>query len=314
MKLALQLLTYNDAEYLPHLLESLGQQTDAEWELWALDNSTKPEQRQRVKQHLKSFVPAERLHRFESETNKGFAGGHQWLFEQHGADLVLLLNVDAFLAPEYVASLRSAFHEDDRLGAASGLIYRWHWNGDVPQKADAVDTSGLRKTAYEAVQDEHAVLAGPRRVFGVSGCLPMYRRAAVEHASEGGELFDPAYFLYKEDVDLAYRLHRGGWNATVFPEARAWHYRTFRSGVRSRMSELAQYHSYRNHLWNLATHLSMRDWLRRVWFIAPYELAKAFYHVVRSPRMTVRAWREYVSHMPRMKQRRRALQEAYARR
>ena len=53
---------------------------------------------------------------------------------------------------------------------------------------------------------------------GTAACL-MVRRAAVDRVG----FFDPDYFMYGEDIDLCYRLKRGGWKVFYLPDARAVH-------------------------------------------------------------------------------------------
>jgi len=63
-------------------------------------------------------------------------------------------------------------------------------------------------------------------VFGVSAAVALYRRAALEAVTESGQVFDERFFMYKEDVDLAWRLRRGGYRAIVDGSAVAYHGRS----------------------------------------------------------------------------------------
>jgi GT2 family glycosyltransferase len=154
-----------------------------------------------------------------------------------------------------------------------------------------VDSLGLTVAPWQAVTDigaGHRFLASDypsgsiHTVFGVSGCLPMYRRGAV-----GTQLFDPSYVFYKEDVDLAYRLRRAGHLAATVADARAWHLRSLKPGLAGRGRDAAGYrrlfYSYRNHLRNLHRNLTWRDWLVYGWCILPYELAKAAFLLLTQP-------------------------------
>ena len=69
---------------------------------------------------------------------------------------------------------------------------------------------------YRLIGDEQQTA---RDADWVSGAGFMVRRSAF--AVVGG--FDEAYFMYVEDVDLCWRLHRAGWGVLYVPSARAVH-------------------------------------------------------------------------------------------
>jgi cellulose synthase/poly-beta-1,6-N-acetylglucosamine synthase-like glycosyltransferase len=62
-------------------------------------------------------------------------------------------------------------------------------------------------------------------VFGVSAAAGLYRRAALEQVALDGAVLDPRFVMYKEDVDLAWRLRAAGWIAAVHTDAVAFHAR-----------------------------------------------------------------------------------------
>lgn len=270
--LALQLLTFHEKpEVLALLFASLREQTDQDWTLYWLDNASTAEERNAFRAISAPYVM------IESDQNTGFSGGHEDLYLQHSADYIFCVNADAILEPQYIEKLRSYLDSHSECGSVAGKIFRWNFDaqGQV-EKSNIVDSLGLGRTRYHKVYDigsgkafsqDLVPLAG---LFGVSGCLPMYRRSAV-----GVSLFDRSYFLYKEDVDLAYRLHNNGWISVLVPEAVAYHYRTFRASVfHQGVSFANQWRSYRNHWRNLRKHLAWKDWVRDGWAIIPFELAK----------------------------------------
>ncbi len=53
---------------------------------------------------------------------------------------------------------------------------------------------------------------------GTAACL-IVRRAAIDQVG----FFDPEYFMYGEDLDLCYRLRKGGWKIFYVPDAIALH-------------------------------------------------------------------------------------------
>lgn len=285
MTLALQLVTYNSAAYLPFLFASLAEQQDRDWVLYVLDNSEE-EGRKAVRELVDYYQGQLPIRYEESEINSGFAGGHQQLFTRHDADLVQLLNPDTILSPDYIKTMRVVFENQPELGSAHGLIKRWRLEAEEPRLLQTIDTLGLvvhpsGKVTEAGSGTERNVPMTALNTFGVSGCLPMYRRQAVEESSHDARLFDPAYVVYKEDIDLAYRLDSGGWSSAVIPWTTAYHERAFQSfASRAKMSRFTEYHSYRNHLWNLITHYGWYDLARRSWALVPFELAKLGYMLV----------------------------------
>lgn len=293
-KIIIQLLTHGgmDTRTLVPLFDSLRAQTDRNFEVLWWDNGATEDHRVRQRAALAEHGNGLQVTRFEHPTNIGFAGGHQALYEKHRAEYVLLLNDDAFFAPDYVEKLRAVLDADRDLGAVSGLVLRWDFDDlGVICATNVIDTAGTLRTRWHAVSDAGAgesrtVFAIPSNPFGVSGCVPMYRRSAI-----GAQLFDPTYFFYKEDIDLAYRLKRTGYRVLVVPEAIAYHRRTFRPGTRREVPLRAKVYSYRNHLRNLARHVTWRDWITDGWAILPYECAKFAYLLVMNPKVLYYAWK-----------------------
>lgn len=283
--LVLQLLTFRKVETLSPLFASLKNQTDKDWKLLVLDNASSSEIREKQKLAIQKTEPDFPMEFFFSDKNLGFSGGHQFLYEKNNADYVMLVNDDTILEADYVARLRKFLDENEKVGVVTGAILRWDFVADGSiKKTKIIDSLGLEKNRAHKVFDIGAgqvfiPSSSPVEVFGVSGCLPMYRRKAI-----GNELFDPVYISYKEDVDVAYCLKKTGWQAWLIPEALAFHKRSFQSfASRKKISVDLQFLSYRNHWRNLQKHLSLRDWLCDGWAIVPFETAKFFYFLFTNP-------------------------------
>ncbi len=145
------------------------------------------------------------------------------------ADYLLVCNPDLDLCPGAVDALVLALATDPTLGAVGPGL----WNDDgslypsartFPDIADAVGhgllgliAPGNRFTRrYRLLDWDHSRSA---QVDWVSGACFLVRREAWD--AVGG--FDPAYFMYMEDVDLCWRLHRAGWAVGYEPAARVRH-------------------------------------------------------------------------------------------
>lgn len=275
------------------------------WKLYWLDNASTDEEYAAMLGILREVDPKFEIVRERVLENIGFAGGHEQLYQMHDAEYVVLLNDDAILGSEYFAELMAVLDMNPRFGAVEGVILRWHFdNAGEVVKTDTVDTIGLRCGWSQKVQDIAAgetfsmmtmpdpvwkmAVRGVDEVFGVSGCLPMYRRSVI-----GEQLFDPAYFFYKEDVDVAYRIREKGFVSATVYAALAYHQRSFKKSLlHLRASYAQEFCSYRNHLWNLRKHVTRRDWFRYGVFIAGFEMVKAGFMLLKHPTIVWKVWRD----------------------
>ena len=95
-----------------------------------------------------------------------------------------------------------------------------------------VDTLGIRlDSLLRAFQLGHTrrdegPRAALREISGVSACAALYRIRALETVADPGDppaVFDPTFFAYYEDVDLALRLARKHWVSYLVPTATCEH-------------------------------------------------------------------------------------------
>lgn len=306
-RVAVQLLSWNGSQYFSYLLDSLKNQTYTDWFLFVGDNGSTAEETRAMQKSVEESGIKNVL--FESFTpNAGFAGGHNRLFEKHESEYVLLLNDDAILEPDYISSLVNFCDQHPEVASVSGRIYRWdfdHRENDRGGKTDMIDSFGLELSKNGKVFD---VLAGEtdaaankthadRKVFGVSGCLPLYRRKAVLKTSPDKTLFDPTFVTYKEDVELAFRMQDAGFLSFVVSGAVAHHRRSFSAQSRSKQSFANIFQSYRNHLWILIMHgFGKKSGLSCV-LVAWFELKKMIYWLIKRPVVVFRAFAETIYHL-----------------
>jgi GT2 family glycosyltransferase len=115
-----------------------------------------------------------------------------------------------------------------------------------------VDTVGIRMTRsgrhfdVGAGEPDTGRWDRPAEIFGVSGCVALYRVAALSDVKVSTGFFDEDFFVYREDVDLAWRLRGRGWAARCVPAALAWHRRRNLPERRKAMSAVANLHSVKN--------------------------------------------------------------------
>jgi GT2 family glycosyltransferase len=160
----------------------------------------------------------------ETGANLGFAAACNRGAAATASDLLLFLNPDALPAPGCLDALRAAAVAHPGWGAWQALV-------TLPG-GSAVNTSGgiVHYLGFgwagECEQPVARVPAEPYEVPFASGAALVVRREAWERA--GG--FDPAYFMYAEDLELSLRLRLMGYGVGIVPAARAEHDYDFAKG------------------------------------------------------------------------------------
>ncbi|MCK4592795.1 glycosyltransferase family 2 protein [Candidatus Parcubacteria bacterium] len=202
-----------------------------------------------------------RIKYVKNTENTGFGRPHNQAFRIAKGDFVLLLNSDAILVPNYIEKALKPF-ADPKVGAVQGKLLRYDFdknelykNKENPQ-LNTIDTTGLmilknrRIVCIGQGQPDKGQFEEKKEIFGADGAVPVYRKEALEdvklrimnqesgitnqespdnalhvtrYALHDFEYFDENFFLYKEDVDLAWRLRLYGWKAIYTPEAVAYH-------------------------------------------------------------------------------------------
>jgi GT2 family glycosyltransferase len=83
--------------------------------------------------------------------------------------------------------------------------------------------------------------AEPYRVFAAPGAAPVFRRRVFDLL--GG--YEERFFMYYEDVDLAFRAALAGYHALLVPSARVTH----RLGATTRSMARLRFYVARNSMW-----------------------------------------------------------------
>ncbi len=302
-KLTICLVTYNGGKYLSACLASIKSQSLKDWRFLAIDNASKDDSAFLLRELLNKESRAEIMPTLEK--NIGFTGGYNKLIKQAQSDYICLLNQDVILESDYLEKIINFMESHQQAGAGIGKILKLT-NGD---KTSNIDTVGLRITKdFRAVdmgagEDDKGKFNKNEEVFGVSGCLPVYRKVALDEIG----LLDDKFFAYKEDIDLAFRLYHGGWQSYRVGTAVAYHERGLVGNEkisdaeialsRKNKSDLEKFLSYRNHWYLLIKNVCLCDWARYGVFILFYELKKIIF-ILLFEQKTLLAWADIFKNLP----------------
>jgi GT2 family glycosyltransferase len=238
-KVAIGFILYNSMKYLPDFLETLMKQDYSNTVIYAI-NANQDKENDDVK-YIRENYPEIKL--IQPGFNTGFAKGHNIMMNQSiedKAEFYLAINFDMILEQNFVSELLNVVIKTPRIGSATGKLKRWDFenkNNSDQGKTNFIDTTGLKVTKEHRFLDraqgdiDHGQYNKEEEIFGSSGAAVMYRLSAlkdVAFVNKDGkiEFFDELMFMYKEDVDLAYRLQWGGYKCIYNPDAIAYHDRT----------------------------------------------------------------------------------------
>jgi GT2 family glycosyltransferase len=261
------IVNFNGKRFLADCLDSLATQTYplARFEIILVDNGSADDSVDFVQSHY----PSVRVH--ATGVNLGFAGGNNAGFLAARGELLALLNNDTVVEPRWLEALVAAMTQGDRIGAVASKILLKH----DPSRINSVGLD-LYRTGWGAdrgyLQVDEGQFDEPAEVFGACGASVLLSRAMLDDIG----LFDERFFMYYEDLDLAWRARRRGWSIRYTPASVVYHVHCGSSGE---ASPFFVYHVERNrafvHLKNapLATAcrvLASFAWrtLRKSWLVA----------------------------------------------
>ncbi len=270
------LITFNSAKFLPSFFKGLLDQKkkqhelrhEIRFELIVIDNNSSDETVSEIKKLLQGVDFFERVEWILNEQNLGYSGAAEQGVRAAKGEYILIANPDIVMESDYCVRLVERLEADAKIASVSGKLLRFDFARYFKSKkindgkTHTIDSAGLVMSKSRRCVDRGQGLADTgqydeiEEVFGVTGACPVYRRSALEAAAVGGHVFDPRFFMYKEDVDIAWRLRLVGYTNWYFPEAVAYHGRGTGAIERESLLSVAKnrkklpaftrQHSYRN--------------------------------------------------------------------
>jgi GT2 family glycosyltransferase len=164
---------------------------------------------------------------------------------------VLTLNPDVLLLGGFVQALVDAGHIHPKIGSVCGKLLTMRATFDIPDRP-LVDSTGiyftpmLRHLDRGSLEVDNGHFLRYEYVFGASAAAALYRRRMIEDVSMHGEFFDPDFFVYREDADVAWRAQLLGWRCIYTPHARGYHVRKVLPGNRRALPPVINMHSVKN--------------------------------------------------------------------
>lgn len=220
MKLSIVIVNYNVKYYLSQCLDSVSRAIDGvEAEVFVVDNHS----HDGSVGYLQSLYPW--VNFIENNHNMGFSRANNMAINQSVGEYVLLLNPDTIVG-EKVLKDAIAFMDSHPDGGALGVRMLNPDGSKAMESRRGIPTpmtafykmTGLCARYPRSHRFAHYYMSylpwdKAEKIEIVSGAFCFLRRSALDKVG----LLDEDYFMYGEDIDLSFRLIKGGYHNYYLP-------------------------------------------------------------------------------------------------
>ena len=279
------IVNYNGKKFLSDCLNSIFCQRYFPFEVIMVDNGSLDGSVEYVRQNY----PDVKI--LNQSTNLGFAGGTNAGIRQAGGEFILTLNNDTIISPYFIDELAKPMVSDPFVGmCGSKMIFP---DGRINSTAICISRSGAAWDRGLGEHD-HGQYDGVQEVFGPCAGAALYRSMMLHEIG----LFDEDFFLYFEDVDLAYRARLSGWKCMYVPTAKVIH---VHGGTNQPGSDISLYYVNRNILWIVVKNFPSRALIMFIpWIIGRNIAVIPYYFLKRKGKAIIKAKVDSVKGLPRM--------------
>lgn len=218
------MVVHNEKHNFEMLFNSLFNQTYSDFKIFFVDNNSTDGSVSFAKELNKKYLFEMEFIELLEET--GYTGGNnigaQMALTQ-GYEYLFIINNDIELEKNCIWELYSLIESKKNAGAVGPILFVWNSDKkenkiqDYGCKVDfkrQIKVGQYTGSIYEAVS-----LGKIEKIDMITGAAVLIRGKFVKKYG----LFDPDFFIYNDELDLAYRLRKAGLNCYVTEKAKVWH-------------------------------------------------------------------------------------------
>ena len=210
-KISIVIVSYNVSKLLDECLQSVARALQGiDGEVFVVDNHSKDN----TLTMLKEKHPEVRV--IANEVNVGFSRANNQAIRLSEAEYVLLLNPDTVVYENTLHGVLDFMDLHPQAGGA-GVRMLTREGNRAPESRRSIPTPWVAMLkmlgATRRYYMSHLSWDEPGQIEAVSGAFFLVRRKALDQVG----LLDEDYFMYGEDIDLSYRLLKGGWQNWYLP-------------------------------------------------------------------------------------------------
>ncbi|MEW6407245.1 MAG: glycosyltransferase family 2 protein [Patescibacteria group bacterium] len=262
-KVAIIIVNWNGKHLLKECFLALKEQTYKDFVAILVDNGSNDDS---VKYTRENF-PWIRI--IPLGKNYGFAKGNNFginkALSYPDMKYIVTLNNDTKTDPNWLFELVYCAEKNAKIGACGSKIL-FYDNPNIINSTGMIPFLDGQSEDRGIFQKDIKQFEKQEEVFGVNACATLYRAELLRKIG----LFDPDYFMYCEDTDLAWRIRLAGYKAVYVPTAKILHKQSISSG---KFSDKTIYYVIRNGVWNVIKNFSVLYMLKSCIY-SPVRLVK----------------------------------------
>lgn len=217
MKVAVIIVTYNSARFIPDCLGSLSRivKDGLEADVIVIDNGSADASVAMLKEYPFAEVVA-------TGKNLGFAGGNNLgirMATERGCAYAYLLNHDTEVRPDFLVEAVRLAEAEPKAGSVQSLLLLSPDKEFVNSTGNAIHFLGFGYCLDYRRRADALRLPARREIAYASGAGVLLRLDALKKVG----LFDEELFLYHEDLDLGWRLRLAGYVNLLAPSSVVHH-------------------------------------------------------------------------------------------
>jgi GT2 family glycosyltransferase len=235
------IVSWNALPHLKTFLPSVGDTTYYDYEIILADNASTDGSKQWVRKHH----PEVKIVTFDQ--NYGYCGGNNRAVPYASGEILLFLNNDVKVEPDWLSPLAAVFDSRPEAAAVQPKMLSYERPDEFEYAGAAggyIDRYGYpfcRGRIFDTIEKDRGQYDDERTIFWASGAAFAIRKNIFQEL--GG--FDEDFEFHMEEIDLCWRLWNSGHTVMYCPQSVVYH---LGGGSLPTDSPRKLYYNYRNSL------------------------------------------------------------------
>ena len=235
------IVSWNALEHLKNYLPSVAATDYPNYEIILADNASADGSKAWVREHYPEVKIA------EFDENYGYCGGNNRAVPHAEGDILLFLNNDVRVEPDWLQALAQCFQKDKNIAAAQPKMLSdeqpeyFEYAGAAGGFLDQFGYPFCRGRIFDTLEKDEGQYDVESDIFWASGAALAIRKERFQQM--GG--FDEDFEFHMEEIDLCWQLWNAGYRVRYCPRSTVYH---LGGGSMAMGSPRKVYYNYRNNL------------------------------------------------------------------